>query len=325
MKKLSYLELSIQALEALNRPATYRDVWEYIKQNQLYKQLKSYDDTIGIASIGKTPYDSIGAFLYTEAKKSDGKDYTEVSRPKYFLLPTHRDKDIKIPVEPEDIPSKSRLSTFHERDLHPLLTLFLNGSQTFNARSRTIYHEQSNKKQRGADKWLYPDMVAVNFEYADYENNQLLNFIKKFDRLPLRIYSFEIKIRLDYSNYKENFFQAVSNSSWANEGYLVNLHVDEDESFMDALQKLSSSFGIGVIKLDAENVPQSQVLIPARYKENIDYATAHELAGKNPNFSKFLQTVVDYDPKYPDRFTKEFDEVWDDEKLEKHIKDKKII
>ena len=68
MKKLSYLELSIQALEALNRPATYRDVWEYIKQNQLYKQLKSYDDTIGIASIGKTPSDSIGAFLYTEAK-----------------------------------------------------------------------------------------------------------------------------------------------------------------------------------------------------------------------------------------------------------------
>ena len=206
-----------------------------------------------------------------------------------------------------------------------MLCVYLNGSQTFNAYARTIFHEKSNKKQRGTDKWLYPDMVAVNFEYADYKNNQLLNLIKKFDRLPIKIYSFEIKIHLDYSNYKENFFQAVSNSSWANEGYLVALHIDEDESFMEALQKLSSSFGIGIIKLDAENVPQSQVLVPARYKENIDYATAHELAGKNSDFAKFLQTVVDYDPKYPDRFTKEFDEVWDDEKLEKHIKDKKII
>lgn len=202
MKKLSYLELGIQALEALNRPATHLDIWEYIQQNQLYKQLNSYDDSIGIASIGKTPQASISSNLYTEAKKADGKIYTEGSRPKYFLLSARRshNQGVELPVEPEDIPEKPNTSSFHERDLHPLLSKFLNGNQTFDASSRTIYHEQSNKKQRGADKWLYPDMVAVSFEYANYKNSQLVNFVKKFDRLPLKIYSFEIKIRLNFSN-----------------------------------------------------------------------------------------------------------------------------
>ena len=167
-------------------------------------------------------------------------------------------------------------------------------------------------------------MVAVKFDYDNYDNDDLLNFIKRFDRLPLKIFSFEIKIQLDYGNYKKSFFQAVSNSSWANEGYLVALNIDKDEEFIRDLQKLSSSFGIGIIQLDARNVLQSQILVPARYKENIDYATADDLAEKNRRFSNFLKTIVDYDPKNPDRFAKEFDTELTDEELKKHIEDKKI-
>ena len=77
MKKLSYLELGIQALKELNHPATYREIWEYIQQKGLYKQLKSYNNAIGIASIGKTLINSVNAHLYTEAKKKIMGKYTQ--------------------------------------------------------------------------------------------------------------------------------------------------------------------------------------------------------------------------------------------------------
>lgn len=97
----------------------------------------------------------------------------------------------------------------------------------------------------------------MNFEYANYSENNVLNLIKKFDQLPVKIFSFELKIDLNFSNYKEYFFQAVSNSSWAHEGYLVALNIAEDDEFIEALQKLSLSFGIGIIRLDAQNISQS--------------------------------------------------------------------
>ena len=321
--KPTYFNIALQALTELNRPATASEIWQYIEQNQLYQQLPFYDAQQGVSSLGKTPWSTVGAHLYERAKKADSPITTQGNRPKYFVL--------KATAQPVIAPSIAAPSVatpkthFHERDLHPLLCKFLYSSPTFSALSYTIFHERSKKNQKGADAWLHPDMVAVNFEYADFENEALLNFIKKFDRLPLKLFSFELKIRLDFGNYKECFFQAVSNSSWANEGYLVALDMAQDEGFVDALQKLSQSFGIGIIHLDAQNIAQSQILSPAQFKEKIDYTTAYELAEKNSDFAKFLKNIVEYDPYNGYRFTGDFDEVLDDDELVKYLHEKKIL
>ena len=168
-------------------------------------------------------------------------------------------------------------------------------------------------------------MVGVQFEYADYEHSSLQAWMRKFDRLPIKIFSFEIKKYLDFGNYKEYFFQAVSNSSWANEGYLVALSVPQDGEFREALQKLSQSFGIGIILLDAANLSQSEILSPARYKKQIDYAVMYELAEKNRDFSQFLITITEYDHKNPHRYLSEFDEVLDDDAMAKYLVTKGIL
>ncbi len=262
--KPTYFNIALQALTELKRPATASEIWQYIEQNQLYRQLSSYDAQQGLSSLGKTPWATVSAVLYERAKKEDSPIATQGSRPKYFVLKGAAQPDA-APITPPVVTAPK--AHFHERDLHPLLCKFLYSNPTFSALSCTIFHERSKKNQKGTDAWLHPDMVAVNFEYADFENEPLLNFIKEFARLPLKLFSFELKIRLDFSNYKEYFFQAVSNSSWANEGYLVALDIMQDDSFVDALQKLSQSFGIGIIHLDAKNIPQSQILSPARFKE----------------------------------------------------------
>lgn len=189
------------------------------------------------------------------------------------------------------------------------MSYFLKENDYFKAYSKTIFHEEGSKGVRGEDKWLYPDMVAVNFEYANYQKNNVLSFIKKFDILPVKIFSFEIKKELNFSNYKESFFQAVSNSSWANEGYLVALNIKQDGQFIEALQKLSQSFGIGIIEPNLNNIGQSKILSPAKFKEKMDYSVIDELARKSPNFAQFLKTVTDFDLSNSNRFLNEFDKI----------------
>lgn len=141
------------------------------------------------------------------------------------------------------------------------------------------------------------------------KKNHVLDFITKFNKPPIKIYSFEIKKELNFSNYKESFFQAVSNSSWANEGYLVAAQILPDGQFIEALKKLSQSFGIGIIELNRHNVKQSKILSPAKFKEMMDYSVVDELANKNDNFSQFLKTIIDFDVNHPHRYDSEFDKI----------------
>lgn len=127
--------------------------------------------------------------------------------------------------------------------------------------------------------------------------------------------SFELKKEISVHNCRECYFQAISNSSWANEGYLVGRHIDtHNPQLMDLLKRLHASFGIGVIDLRTDE-DKSAILLNAKYKEKIDYTVALELSAKNEKFSGFLKSVVDYDPDFPNRYKDEFDEVKKKEEL----------
>ena len=330
---MTYFEIALYALQQLARPADASEIWDFIEQNRLYTELDGYDPKKGLSSIGKTPWATVSARLYVESKKPNGKITAQGSRTKLFFLRQEIShisgslKKLPLPENAVALPpaAQTQKARFHERDLHPLLCKFLAEHPVFAAQSRTIFHEKGGKNQKGADKWLYPDMVGVQFEYADYEHSDLLKLMERFDRLPIKIFSFEIKIRLDFSNYKESFFQAVSNSSWANEGYLAALFVQQDGEFREALQKLSQSFGIGIILLDAANVSQSEILSPARHKKQTDYSVMHELAIKNPDFAHFLKTIAEYDHQNRHRFWAEFDKVKNDAEMTAYLAEKGII
>lgn len=128
---------------------------------------------------------------------------------------------------------------------------------------------------------------------------------------------------MDYSNLRQCFFQAVSNSSWANEGYLVCLRIDEDLEFRNELQRLSNAFGIGIIKLNAENINESEIICSARFNENLDWDTLDRLAEDSPDFKKFLNDLMDDNAL--GKVKSNYDKVIPDEKYENYIREKKII
>lgn len=309
--KLSFVDLAVHAMKMVDRPMTTMQLWEFVLKNKLHHRLYTFDVQKNKFS-GKTPSATFATRI------SQNKHFFQEipnTKPKQYILKSHKDEDrskfqqTKLEVTKNLSQTTHRLAKYHERELHPILTYFLKFDKYFQAYSKTIFHEISPKGAKGEDKWLYPDMVAVHFEYANYQKSSVLNFITKFNKPPIKIYSFEIKKELNFSNYKESFFQAVSNSSWANEGYLVAAQILPDGQFIESLKKLSQSFGIGIIELNRHNVKQSKIVSPAKFKEMMDYSVVDELANKNVNFSQFLKTITDFDINHPHRFDGEFDKI----------------
>ncbi|GAA8270403.1 COG2958 family protein [Helicobacter pylori] len=264
---------------------------------------------------GKTPHQSVSALIYTALNKGEELPFLKTQEKPVLIALKDAAKEPVLNMEKPSVPSAKIVHNkiMHERDLHPFLTYMAYYNENLKCYTKTIFHEESVKSPKGMDRWLYPDMVGVRFLHAELSNENLIAFSKKFDTLPVKLVSFELKKEISVNNCRECYFQAISNSS--NEGYLVGRHIDtQNPQLMDLLKRLHASFGIGVIDLRTDE-DKSAILLNAKYKEKIDYTVALELSEKNPKFSGFLKSVVDYDPDFPNRYKDEFDEVKKKEEL----------
>ncbi|QDY57653.1 HrgA protein [Helicobacter pylori] len=268
---------------------------------------------------GNTPHQSVSASIYTALKEGKAVPFENAAKEgdKILIALKSAAKEPVLNMEKISVSSAkiAHNKIMHERDLHPFLTYMAIHNENLKCYTKTIFHEESVKSPKGMDRWLYPDMVGVRFLHAELSNENLIAFSKKFDTLPVKLVSFELKKEISVHNCRECYFQAISNSSWANEGYLVGRHIDtHNPQLMDLLKRLHASFGIGVIDLRTD-ADKSAILLNARYKEKIDYTVASELSAKNEKFNGFLKSVVDYDPNHQHRYKDEFDEVKKKEEL----------
>ncbi|KUY35482.1 HrgA protein [Campylobacter jejuni HB-CJGB-XWM] len=306
---MTYKELIIEVLKQTKKPLNVSEIWQKALEKGLDKKL---------SSIGQTPTQTIWNRLLT-----DKINFLKTSiKPTTFWLKERENELLKLDNKNEITNEKQEKNKFHERDLHPLLVKFLYENLDFNLNCKTIYHEQSKKGKGGEDKWNYPDIVGVYFPYDDYEK-ETITLLENIKQNSYKLFSFELKIALNFSNLKECYFQAVSNSSWANEGYLVVLQ-EIDSEVLSELRRLNQSFGIGVIKLE-KDISNSQILISAKEKE-LDIQTLNMLINKNPNFKEFIDDInkqikVGKEAK----IQANFDEIKSDEEMEKYLKEKCIL
>ncbi|WP_126993436.1 COG2958 family protein [Thermosipho globiformans] len=308
MDKLTFKELAIKILEEEKRPLTVEEIWELAKK-------KGYDKLC--SSQGKTPWRTIGAQIYVDIRDNPLSPFVKIgSKPrKFFLKKLASETELKKIEEKEKgkIEGPKKLN-YSERELHPFLTYF---AYTYmGIYTKTIYHEKSSKRKYS--QWLHPDIVGVYFPIEEWKS-EVLDFAKEIGSSSIILYSFELKREIGFHNLRESFFQAVSNSSWANEGYLVAANIDKDEELMNELKRLSTAFGIGVIKLDIENPDSSEIIFPSKHKRDLDWDTINKLAEENPDFKGFLKRIkVDLSSK---EIRKEkYDKLFEGEELIKRIK-----
>lgn len=214
--------------------------------------------------------------------------------------------------------------TYDERDLHKLLSSYLKNTSIY---SKTIFHEQSNGKDNN-QIWTHPDMVGIKFLNLQTKVSQ--NFLKSIKRIDtFKLHSYELKKEINNdSELKKAYFQAVSNSSWANFGYLVAFEFSD--SLTEEMERLNQSFGIGIIELNA-NPYQSKVLFPAKSRE-LDFKTIDKLCKINKDFEKFIEQtekLMTAEERYFKSTEKELDEFCDnyfanDTEVELYCKDKHI-
>lgn len=315
MASYSFLDLAYDVLKGSAVPLTYQEIWDIGKEKGLANKVKTS---------GKTPWQSVGAQLYVEVRDDQNSRFMKVGkRPARFFLKARAGElpaDAIERIEKAETQKREKKTGYHERDLHPLLTYFAYANPIFNrGRSiftKTIYHEKSQRS--GYNEWIHPDMVGFYLPLDDWRPD-VIEFNRLSDNNSLRLFSFELKKSVTKANYREAYFQAVSNSSWAHEGYLVAADILQDDEFLSELERLASSFGIGIIHLDPQDVDSSAILYPARNRETLDWETINKLCESNSDFEKFLQDVkIDFESKRIHRA--EYDEVL--KEVRRYIKDK---
>ena len=180
-----------------------------------------------------------------------------------------------------------------EADLYPLLAHFLWVGPIQNRVYPKRIREQtsSNTLGPGANQWLHPDLVGLEDLMADWLPHIRACAEKAGDQRA-RLWSFEVKLRVSLSSVRRDYFQAVSNSSWANFGYLVAAEITPQAD--SELLMLHGLHGIGVILLNTDDPADSSVRIPARERSTVDWATGNRLAKENKDFQGFAKLVANF-------------------------------
>ena len=211
---------------------------------------------------------------------------TETRPKKFYLKAWAKEFDVLNTTEekPSIVPIPKKKEYF-EKDLHPFLSYY--AFYYMKTYVKTIQHTKSDKKEFG--EWVHPDVVGCYFPLEEW-NPEVIDLSYQIRNVAIKLYSFEIKRELTFTNLREAFFQTVSNSTWANESYLVAAEMQNDEEFLDELKRLSGSFGIGIIKLNIDDPDSSDIMLPAKIKEYLDWDTINKLT-MNPDFREFIKRI----------------------------------
>lgn len=194
-------------------------------------------------------------------------------------------------LEPEINLPIIKSGNLSEHDLYPILTEFLKSE--LNLYCLRIDEKRSkNSRGQNGNQWLHPDIVAMQ-PLDRHWNEPVKSCVKHGSGQNVRLWSFEVKKELNSTNIRSSFFQAVSNSSWANEGYLVATSISTSD-VEDELRMLSALHGIGVILLTPENPTESEILLPARRRTEVDWQSINRIVNENADFKNFIELVSIY-------------------------------
>ncbi len=311
-----FKEFAVEVLQKTNKPLGKIEIWKEGQKLGLDKKLDTE---------GKTPWHSIGAQIYTEIKNSKHSRFKQVSkRPALFALTEQEFSEKFVANRSAEAEASILEIKYNERVLHPVLVKYLDTNSHFNCLTRTIFHEVSKKKSKNADKWTHPDLIGIYFPFKDYEK-LTLDTIAILNEKSYKVFAFEMKINITLANLREYYFQAVSNSSWANEGYLVAPNISDDDDFMSELSLLNNAFGIGVIKLNIEFPEQSEILFYSKLHNSIDINMLDKLISKNNNVKEIFNNMIESNQLSRIVNSNDFDKVLNDDEYKTYIINNNMI
>ena len=216
---------------------------------------------------------------------------TVETRPREFYHTTLSDEaEVVADTTPQQVTETSYAPRPTEHDLYPMLSQFADEEMSCKT-LRIDERRSSNQRGAGGNHWLFPDLVGLE-DLTEEWGEQMKKLAKVSGGERARTYSFEVKLKINRSNVRECVFQTVSNSSWANQSYLVAAEVDVKA--LPELRMLCTSHGIGFIRLDTKAPSDSQILIPAAMRPEVDWSQLSRLAEENPDALEYVELTHDF-------------------------------
>ena len=292
---MTYYDAAKKVLEQSNIPMKLNEIWEkacelgYDKQIEETGKKKNSD-----FQMSKTPITSLASTIYVDIKyNSNSTIFIKTGKGQFFLkskINSSNQNLINNNTNEEDtddiIVNNSTNQKILEEDLHIPLTKYLYSMKIY---SKTINANATDVNLKGKMKWGTPDIVAVTFK--DYINKSVLELFNHINLPTTELYAYELKLKLTLGNLTEYYFQALSNSGWANEAWLVAMEIDENDiDLMEEIKRLNQAFGVGVIKLNYYNPEDSEILFSAKKRNDLDIDTMHKLC-YNRQFQDFIDDV----------------------------------
>ena len=285
---MTYYDAAKKVLEQSDVPMKTDEIWQ--KAIEL-----GYDKIIAETlngKISKTPIASLGSVIYTNIKYNpDTTIFIKVGRGKFFLKSKINSSNQNLinnitNDDTEDIIENTNKKILEE-DLHTPLTKYLYSMKIY---SKTINANATDINLKGKMKWGTPDIVAVTFK--DYINKSVLELFNHINLPTTEIYAYELKLKLTLGTLTEYYFQALSNSGWANEAWLAAMEIDENnyDELMEEMKRLNQSFGVGIMKLNYDNPEDSEILFSAQKRNYLDIDTMHKLC-YNRQFQDFINDI----------------------------------
>lgn len=291
--KLNLRQTVIDFLRAhADQPHTARQIALWIFENQREaceeKRRNSQQNLADDAALIQQLVAEIGANR-PEIQKKEPRIRTTEGRPRRYYFATG-DEDSLPSIAESPATGRARTAAGpNERDLYPLLCRYLHAE--FGLYPKRIDEKRaSNRNGPKGNIWLFPDIVAMEDLGAEWHKD-IRDCVRHYGDPRCRLWSFEVKLKLTRANVREAWFQTVSNSSWANQGYLVTAEVEGADT-MKELRLLAAAHGIGLIVLDIEDPTEgSEIRIPARERGDVDWDACNRLAEENADFRDFIRSV----------------------------------
>lgn len=121
-----------------------------------------------------------------------------------------------------------------------------------NGRFPYAFRQAFAKESPISNLWKYPELVLVDWETGGSPDEEMsldetmLAFKQRLGIAPFRLVSSRLRIQPSHQTFREDFYQTLAVSMWAQGGELIYAAPIEDEALADSLRRLSASFGVGV-------------------------------------------------------------------------------
>ncbi|NNE92358.1 MAG: hypothetical protein HKN23_11980 [Verrucomicrobiales bacterium] len=178
-------------------------------------------------------------------------------------------------------------------------------------------------EEAGANRWRYPDMAVVDWtvgERVDDETFQLdpeqCEVHRRLGSAPFRVSSVKLRLELNPFTVREDLYQCLATSGWANTGEILIAAPISDLSLLQEIRQFAARHGVGVTTFGLEadvldDMPEPaaiQNLLPREFdaiqslfnlrrlsapveRTVFDWQQVTEAATDNPDFDSFQRWI----------------------------------